>query len=92
MTKGAPPTWPIAFDLGPDLKKKRKQPTILQKTVPYHLESTVPTSRAESHSIHTHTQAADAIFVSREDTDTLALQCVPHVASPVIVTAEEDTT
>ena len=54
-------------------------------------ERAVPRTRAERHAVCRDAQAADAVFVSSEHTHTLALERIPDVACPVIVSAEQDT-
>ena len=58
-----------------------------RKTYP---ESAVPATSAKSHTVHADTEAADTVFVASEDANTLSLQSVPHITSPIIITTEEN--
>lgn len=57
-----------------------------------HPQSAVPRARAERHAVRRHAEAADTVFVTGQDTHALALERVPDVARPVVVTAEQDAT
>ena len=51
----------------------------------------VPGSGAKCHAIGTDAKAADTVLVAGKNTNTLALERIPDIASPVVVTAKEDT-
>lgn len=53
------------------------------------LKSAVPTSGTQSHSIGANTKAAHTVLVTREDTDTLTFERVPHIARPVVIAAKQ---
>jgi len=55
-------------------------------------QSAVPASSAQRHSIHADTKAADTVFMSGKNTYTLALQGVPDIASPIIVSTKQNAT
>ena len=50
----------------------------------------VPASRAERHSIGRDTEAGDTVFMSSEYTNTLSLESIPDVASPIVIATEEE--
>jgi len=54
-------------------------------------QSTIPTACTESHTVRADTQAADTVFVTSQDTDTLSLESIPNVARPIIVSAKQNT-
>jgi hypothetical protein len=54
------------------------------------LESAVPASGAQCHTIGTDTQTTDSVFVPGQHADALSVEGVPDVASPIVVTAKED--
>jgi len=62
---------------------------ITGKTYP---ESAIPATSAESHSVNADTQAANPIFMARQNTDTLSLQSVPNIACPIIITTKQNAT
>lgn len=51
----------------------------------------IPAARAESHSVGAYPQTTNSVFVTSQHAHTLALQCVPHIASPVVIPTEKDT-
>lgn len=54
-------------------------------------ERAVPTACAECHAVSANTQTADSVFMARQHTHTLSPQRVPNVASPIVVTTEQNT-
>ena len=54
------------------------------------LQGAIPATCAQRHAVRAHTEAADAVLVPGQNADALALESVPDVARPVVVTAEED--
>ena len=59
----------------------------IQYTYP---ERAVPATCAKRHAVGADTKTANAILMAGEHTNALALESVPDVARPVVVTAEED--
>ena len=53
------------------------------------LKSAVPTSSTKSHAIGADAKAAHTVLMAREDTNTFALEGVPHIARPIIIPAEQ---
>ena len=54
------------------------------------LEETVPTSSAEGDTIPTDSQGTDSIIVSRQDTNPLALECIPDITVVIVVPGKQD--
>jgi hypothetical protein len=67
---------------------KRSSTMRFQKTDP---KCTIPTSRAECHSIRADAQAAHSVFMASQNTNAFAPQCVPYVARPIVVATEKYT-
>jgi hypothetical protein len=55
-----------------------------------HLEQAIPAPRAERNSIPADTETRDPVIVSREHTDSLALERVPDVTVVVVVSGKQD--
>ena len=54
-------------------------------------EGAVPTAGTEGHAIRTDSQAADAILVTGQNSNTFTLERIPNIAGPVVVSSEENT-
>ena len=52
----------------------------------------VPATGTECHAIRTDPQAADAVLMTRQNPNTLTLERIPDIASPIIVSAKENAT
>lgn len=59
------------------------------KTYP---QCAVPATRAERHAIRAHTQAAHSVLMAGKDTHSFALESIPDITGPIVVTTEKDTT
>lgn len=55
-------------------------------------ESAIPTAGAKSHSVNAYAQTADPVFMACQHANSLSLQCIPNVACPIVIAAEQDTT
>ena len=51
----------------------------------------VPATGTQCHAIRTDPQAADAVLVTGQDSNTFTLERIPDIASPVIVSTKENT-
>jgi len=55
------------------------------------LEERIPTARAERSAVLGHAEARDTVVVTREATDLLARERVPHVAVEIVVPGKQET-